>query len=319
MNLTPLSQRDDRWKNIKLGFSSNTTIGSHGCTITCIAMWLSYYYKKNITPVQVNERLKEVDGFANYNLVIWSKLKEAFPGVEFEWRGKSYDNSVVSDNLPCLVEVDGTRIGGTKHWVLYVGDKKMADPFYGNIKDTNYYTPTGYAVLKFNGVPEEIEDTTYKWLESLANENNVKPENIEGWIRECIDKAKKQEADRQLLISCETIKKDMEKDAVALAKTLNERNEEVLKLTTDLESADKQIKVLKGEIEGMYTEEELAQETRGLAENYELLLKDFQDLLKENEELTKNITKDDTPTTTVTVNNKPSILQLIINWLKGGD
>lgn len=147
--MNQLSQRDQKWKNHKLGFSTNTTIGSHGCTITCVAMLLG------VTPDVVNERLKAVKGFANTNLIIWAKVKEAFPNAEFEWRGYSYENdrvkTAIEKNGACLVEVDGTPIGGDKHWVLYTGDKKLIDPWDGQEKPTSSYKAIGYSIINVNG------------------------------------------------------------------------------------------------------------------------------------------------------------------------
>lgn len=140
--MIPLSQRDPRWRNIPLGFSSTTTIGSHGCTITCIAMILG------TTPDVVNERLKAVNGYANTNLVIWAKLEEAFPGIKIK-RVWSYDNEDVKKNVPnVLVEVDGQPIGGHRHWVVFVGNQKMIDPWDGKEKSTaSYPHPQSYCVI----------------------------------------------------------------------------------------------------------------------------------------------------------------------------
>lgn len=145
-----LSQRDARWKDILLGTSTTTTIGSHGCTITCVSMLA------DLTPDEVNRRLINVNGYAQTNLIIWSKIHEAIPWLEFEWRGYTYtadDNAKVLDAISkyggVLVEVDGKPIGGTRHWVLYVGNKRMYDPWDGKEKATSAYpTVYGYAIIK---------------------------------------------------------------------------------------------------------------------------------------------------------------------------
>lgn len=139
--MTPLSQRDKRWKDIPLGFSS-TTIGDYGCTITCIAMILG------TTPDVVNERLKTVNGYAQGNLVVWAKLEEAFPGIKIK-RVWTYDNEDVKKNVPnVLVEVDGKPIGGYRHWVVYIGNQQMIDPWDGKIKSTaSYPSPLSYCVV----------------------------------------------------------------------------------------------------------------------------------------------------------------------------
>lgn len=145
MNLQTLSQRDPRWKDIPLGTSKTTTIGSHGCTITCLAMLAG------TTPNVVNQRMNAVGGYANTNLVIWTKVPEALPNLEFVWRGYTYDNERVKANLPCLVEVDfdGTPRTDDRHWVVYKGAQKMNDPWTGTERPTNAYPiQTGFTIYR---------------------------------------------------------------------------------------------------------------------------------------------------------------------------
>lgn len=146
------SQRDTRWKNITLG--TKGTIGEYGCTITCIAMILG------TTPDVVNERIKSVNGYADGNLVIWAKLEEAFPGIKIK-RVWTYDNADVLANVPnVLVEVDGKPIGGYRHWVVFIGNKKLIDPWDGLEGPTSEYPdPKSYCVIlgKWNK-PSPISD-----------------------------------------------------------------------------------------------------------------------------------------------------------------
>ena len=141
MQINALSQRDSRWANINLGHTTDTTLGSHGCTITDIAMFAG------ITPDEVNERLKKVkDGFVQGNLVYWIKLKEAMPWIDFEYKHHTFDNVValeaIKNHGACLVEVDfdGTPRTDDHHWVLFTGDKKMNDPWTGKIEPTSKYS-----------------------------------------------------------------------------------------------------------------------------------------------------------------------------------
>ena len=154
MPIKSLSQRGKNWSSINLGFSASTTIGSHGCTITCVAMLAG------LNPDEVNSKLKSINGYANTNLIIWSKIQEAIPHLKFEWRSYFYDNakvaSAIKKNGGCLVEVSGKRIGGSKHWVLFIGNKQMIDPWTGSIKSTSWYgTPTGYAEISVIGQPNQ--------------------------------------------------------------------------------------------------------------------------------------------------------------------
>lgn len=146
MTKNPLSQRDPRWADDILGFGTGT-IGKYGCTITCLSMILK------TTPDVVNKKMKQSDAFGGQtkNLVLWSALPKAFPEIVSTSRVRSYDNDAVKKaidkNGACLVEVDGSRIGSSRHWVLYIGNQKMLDPWYGNEKTTSYYKPVGYAAI----------------------------------------------------------------------------------------------------------------------------------------------------------------------------
>ena len=144
MTLQILSQRDPRWSGVTIG-TSNVTIGSHGCTITCLAM------AAGLTPDEINSRLLKVNGYANGNLVIWSKISEAIPTLSNGIRSNVYDNDkvkeAISKNGFCLVEVDGARIGASRHWCLYIGNGQMHDPWFGTQKSTSYYPPVGYAII----------------------------------------------------------------------------------------------------------------------------------------------------------------------------
>lgn len=192
MNPTPLSQRNPYWSGMMLGQSS-TTIGVAGCTITCIGM------KFGLTPAQVNDMLIAVGGFAAHrdfpnekNLVIWKKLEEAIPGVKFVYRHYTYNNDTVLNNLPCLVEVNGAPIGGLRHWVLYVGNQLLYDPWDGLVKPTSTYTPLSFVVLEGEYLssgqkPEENTGTTpptgnyYQGLD-LDNKESIKVA-IDTWKR----------------------------------------------------------------------------------------------------------------------------------------
>jgi hypothetical protein len=140
MDFLLLSQRDIRWKNIKLGFS-NLTIGSSGCLITDLAMIA------DTTPNIVNQRLKAVNGFSGA-LVVWNKIQSAFPQLKFIWRSKVYDNNAVLSQIKrngfCLVECR-TLFG--KHWVVCIGNRQMIDPYDGKIKPTWRYWFCGFSAI----------------------------------------------------------------------------------------------------------------------------------------------------------------------------
>lgn len=150
MQPIPLSQRDPRWSTKTLGDSSHT-IGMQGCTITCIAM----YY--GLTPDLVNDFFNKADAYYPENpgdpfnpqkdLVWWTKLPTAIPGATFVNKYSQYNNETVLQNLPCLVEVNAAPIGALRHWVLYIGNQQLIDPWDGKIKPTSTYDPVSFVVL----------------------------------------------------------------------------------------------------------------------------------------------------------------------------
>lgn len=130
--MTPLSQQNPKWKNIKLGFS-NLTIGSSGCLITDLAM------VADTTPDVVNQKMKAIKGFSGA-LVLWAKIQQALPHLKFVWRFYKYDNNIVLYQIKrngfCLVEC---RVFSGKHWVICIGNRLLIDPWDGKIKSTWRY------------------------------------------------------------------------------------------------------------------------------------------------------------------------------------
>lgn len=153
------SQNDPAWKGDKHG-TSNSTIGATGCTITALTMALSSI-GYNETPKTVDDKLTTNGGYASGNLIIWQAINKIWPRAKFQWRGYTYtddDNAKIADAISkygsCLVAVNGTPIGGAAkdgHWVLYIGNKKMVDPWDGKEKATSSYSATGYSIIEFTG------------------------------------------------------------------------------------------------------------------------------------------------------------------------
>lgn len=174
MTIQALNQRDSRWANIKLGTSTDTTIGSHGCTITCLAM------AAGINPNEVNERMMRAGAYANTNLVNWTKLQAAIPWLQFEFRSYAYDNNAVKDAIAkngyCLIEVDfdgKITTPNDRHWVLYKGNGLMIDPWTGVEKSTGYYPIVkGYAIVNRVGEPTTSVDE-YSGLDLTNDATNL--------------------------------------------------------------------------------------------------------------------------------------------------
>jgi len=148
-NQSILSQRDPRWANKTLGFSS-LTIGSYGCTLTCLTMLLNRMLGYNLTPDKVNDDLKKAKAFSGA-LLWWARVPMAYPQLKWVRRDYNYLNILVAwyvyvKGLPVMVEVNAASIGASKHWVLYIGERKCVDPWQGKIVSTFTYPATGDAI-----------------------------------------------------------------------------------------------------------------------------------------------------------------------------
>ncbi len=168
-----LSQRDARWKDIKIG-NSNSTIGAYGCTITAIAMLAG------TTPDVVNAFLTAVNGFS-VDRIIWAKINETKLGLTFPDMGRQYvynDVAVreaIEKNGGCLVEVDYDGVVATpsdRHWVLYIGNHQLIDPWTGTIKPTSSYPLVkGYAIIEKNNEQNDLSSSEENILQFLREQN----------------------------------------------------------------------------------------------------------------------------------------------------
>ena len=80
-NLVRISQQDPRWKNIKLGYS-DLTLGSYGCALTCVAMYLSGFdYLENVA--SLNTKMKNVGGFVDA-AIMWSAVSLIYPKIKYK-------------------------------------------------------------------------------------------------------------------------------------------------------------------------------------------------------------------------------------------
>jgi len=171
----PQSQRTNPNASDPLGFpKSGQTIAGYGCTITCIAML------SGLTPGEVNKRLQAVSGFSESS-VLWGKINEAVPWLKFPDMGRhySYDNELVKEaisrNGGCLVEVDfdGTPRTDDRHWVLYVGNQRMYDPWTGTERPTAAYPIVkGFAILDVIGEPTNMVEVEAKKFEELVTKSS---------------------------------------------------------------------------------------------------------------------------------------------------
>lgn len=149
--VTPISQRDIRWKDVKIG-KSKLTIADFGCTISSCCMALEKLRGYTARPDDAAKFWK----FTTWGGIIWTGSK--FKGMKFIWRGYDADLEKVkeyanSEGKAAVMNVDAFgKKGG--HWV-YVesvdGDLiRIVDPWDGKRYPTlpSKYRFCGYALFE---------------------------------------------------------------------------------------------------------------------------------------------------------------------------
>lgn len=139
-DVTVYSQRDLKWAGDKLGTSA-TTIGGYGCLMTDVASMLTDAGYK-FTPQELNAWLIQNGGYTNGNLLVYAAIDKLgvvkfynlidcanipAPVAQFDALVKQGDFVIVKvDFNPKTMQVE-------EHWVRYLGDGKMMDPWVGDI------------------------------------------------------------------------------------------------------------------------------------------------------------------------------------------
>ena len=138
-NLVRISQQDPKWKNNSVG-NSSLTIGSYGCALTCVAMYLSGFgYPED--PASLNDKLKSKGGFVNA-AIVWGAVSAVYPQIKYTNLILSRDTDAPIDLIassaaagqPVLLEVDFSPNPGLQtHWVVAYqqknGDFLILDPW----------------------------------------------------------------------------------------------------------------------------------------------------------------------------------------------
>ena len=117
LNVPLYKQNDSRWANVYIG---NKTIGSIGCTTTCIAMVYSYNTGTTVYPNAVKNKLK----YSNNDLY-WSSISNV--GLTSKQYNCSMSNDILSTiysklkaGKPVIIGAQ-TSSGGSQHWVVITG------------------------------------------------------------------------------------------------------------------------------------------------------------------------------------------------------
>ena len=139
--LVYLSQQDPKWKSDILGFGDpEDTIGYVGCALTSVAMLLSGHGYPE-TPKTLNQKLKNVHGFASA-AIVWGAVNQIYPKVTLKAfipcttspAPLELIDAAIAAGQPAIVQVDYSNAPGIQtHWVLLYGrkgdDYLMLDPW----------------------------------------------------------------------------------------------------------------------------------------------------------------------------------------------
>ncbi len=124
ISVQPLSQRDDKWKDIKLGGCDEDSIGSAGCAITAISMVLNYF-GETTTPDKLNDFLNSnsEQGYFDGCAVRWSAAtsfsdKIALKGVYFNEFNLDRLKFELQQGNPVIVGWNSVAFTPIQHWAL---------------------------------------------------------------------------------------------------------------------------------------------------------------------------------------------------------
>jgi hypothetical protein len=172
-----LYQNDEKWKNTKLGNSSET-IGGWGCLLTSVTMMLNGI-GYNETPETVNEKMKKAGGFQGAFFIpsvlpfVWPNCayRDMQPCENFPAPLAQIDAAVAAGK-PVILQVDWNKqVGIQTHFVL-VKEKKgndyvLYDPYKygGDGPDKEVLLTTRY---KYNGATLEKEISAVLWFDSYS-------------------------------------------------------------------------------------------------------------------------------------------------------
>ena len=172
-----LYQNDEKWKNTKLGNSSET-IGGWGCLLTSVTMMLNGI-GYNETPETVNEKMKKAGGFQGAFFIpsvlpfVWPNCayRDMQPCESSPAPIAMIDNAV-AQGKPVILQVDWNKQAGIQTHFVLVKEKKgddyvLYDPYKygGDGPDKEVLLTTRY---KYNGATLAKEISAVLWFDSYS-------------------------------------------------------------------------------------------------------------------------------------------------------
>ena len=174
-----LYQNDEKWKNVKLG-NSTETIGSWGCLMTSVTMMLNGI-GYNETPETVNEKMKKAGGFQGALFMpsvlpyIWSNcLYRDMQPCESSVPPIAQIDAAIAAGKPVILQVDWNKQQGTQTHFVLVKEKKGNDYVLYDPYKYSGDGPTKEVLLtsryKYNGAKLESEISAVLWFDSYSTE-----------------------------------------------------------------------------------------------------------------------------------------------------
>ena len=172
-----LYQNDEKWKNTKLGNSSET-IGGWGCLLTSATMMLNGIGYSE-TPETVNEKMKKAGGFQGA-FFIPSVLPFVWPNCAYRDMQPcetspapvAQIDAALAAGKPVILQVDWNKQAGIQTHFVLIKEKKgndyvLYDPFKygGDDPDKEVLLTTRY---KYNGAKLEAEISAVLWFDSYT-------------------------------------------------------------------------------------------------------------------------------------------------------
>lgn len=169
-----LYQNDEKWKNTKLGNSSET-IGGWGCLLTSVTMMLNGI-GYNETPETVNEKMKKAGGFQGA-FFIPSVLPYVWPNCLYRDMQSTpapiaQIDAELAKGKPVILQVDWNKQAGIQTHFVLVKEKKgndyvIYDPYKygGDGPDKEVLLTTRY---KYNGATIDSEISAVLWFDSYG-------------------------------------------------------------------------------------------------------------------------------------------------------
>jgi len=172
-----LYQNDEKWKNTKLGNSSET-IGGWGCLLTSVTMMLNGI-GYNETPETVNEKMKKAGGFQGAFFIpsvlpfVWPNCayRDMQPCESFPAPIAQID-AAIAQGKPVILQVDWNKQAGIQTHFVLVKEKKgddyiLYDPYKygGDGPDKEVLLTTRY---KYNGATLAKEISAVLWFDSYS-------------------------------------------------------------------------------------------------------------------------------------------------------